>query len=124
MSYDVYAEELDLTPEEIFQVIYDHVAYHDVARQQREAERAVKEAQYQREKRAKAFVEYFTHRLQVETQKEALLKVINERLQAEAQKAEAERLQQERENDPFYRKVRDYWNRSLAPKIRQFNIAA
>ncbi len=123
MSY-VYVEELDLTPEEICRVIGDHVAYHDIARQQREEERAIKEAQYQRGKRAKAFLNYFNEQLQVEAQKEALLKVINERLQAEAQKAEAERLQQEREQDPLVRKVRDYWNQSLAPKIRQFNIAA
>ena len=123
MSY-VYVEELDMTPEEIFQAIRDHVAYHDIARQQREAERAIKEAQYQREKRARAFLNYFNERLQVETQKAAVLKVVDARLQEEAQKAEFERLQKERENDPFHRKVRDYWNRNLAPIKRQFNIAA
>ena len=111
----VIVEDLDLTPEEICQVIYDHVAFHEAQK----AKRLEQRRQTELKKTRTSLLGVIKHRLQVEADKIAILRVIKDRIEAdkrEAQRIEFERMEADRANDPVVQKVRTYWGNPVAPK--------
>lgn len=108
---NVIVEDLDLTPEQVFQVIRDHAARGDVERMQREEKRAFMEVQRRREKQTKALNDH----IQLQQDKTAILMVIAKRLAQEQRDAEIERMRNEPKT-PFMKKVADFWEAKTAPK--------
>ena len=115
-------------------IVSDHIAHHDAVKAQKKADEAKAHAERVSKAVKVAQERAYQEKLAMERTEKERLRILRhiaelnaaeeKRLQEEAQKAEFERLQQERENDPFYVKVRNYWNQSLTPQNRQFNIAA
>lgn len=111
----VIVEDLECTPEEIYQIIYDHVAYHDAQK----AKKVEQRRQAELKKTKTSLLGIIKHRLQVEADKVAVLRVIQNRIEAdkmEAQRIEFERMEAIRANDPKVQKVRTYWGNPVAPK--------
>lgn len=115
-------------------IVHSHIAHHDAIKAQKLADeakaRAIQVARQVEIARKRAYRE-LQEAQRIEKDRLAILAQIEEqqaaeaqRLEREAQQAELERLQRERENDPMYVRVRNFWNQSLAPINRQFNIAA
>jgi hypothetical protein len=112
---NVIVEDLDCTPEEIYQIIYDHVAYHEAQK----AKKVEQRRQLEIKKTRSSLLGIIKHRLSIEAEKLAILRVINKRLQEEKQKEEQaawERMEAIRANDPNVQKVRTYWGNPVAPK--------
>ncbi len=112
---NVIVEDLDCTPEEIYQIIYDHVAYHEAQK----AKKVEQRRQLEIKKTRSSLLGIIKERLKIEADKSAILRVINKRLQEEKQKEEQaawERMEAIRANDPKVQKVRTYWGNPIAPK--------
>ena len=111
----VIVEDLDCTPEEIYQIIYDHVAYHEAQKVKKVEQRR----QLEIKKTHSSLLGIIKERLKIEAEKSAILRVINKRLQEEKQKEEQaawECMESIRANDPTVQKIITYWGNPVVPK--------